>query len=111
IVPDAEIIGPSLSGHVFDGFDWALLKQFMDFCLAEGLTVQGLSLHLWDADENIERMRDDLLRVREQFIDNPHYAAVGVEKLFVTEYAYDEMRMRPGSNLAMVRLMEEGLVD
>lgn len=111
IVPDAEIIGPSLSGHTYDGFDWALLQQFMDFCLAEGLTVQGLSLHLWDADENIERMRDDLLRVREQFIDNPSYAAVGVEKLYVTEYAYDEMRMRPGSNLAMVRLMEEGLVD
>lgn len=111
IVPDAEIIGPSLSGYLYNGFDWALLQQFMDFCKANNLSVQALSLHAWDADENIELMREDLLRVREQFIDNPEYASVGVQRLLVTEYAYDAMRMRPGSNLAMVRLMEEGLVD
>lgn len=107
IEPDAYIIGPSLS----EAFDWYRLHQFMQFCADNNLTVQGMSLHMWDGDPALEDMRDDLLRVRSEIMENPKYASVGMNELFVTEYAYDEMRMRPGSNLAMVRFMEEGLVD
>ncbi len=107
IAPDAYIIGPSMSAS----FDWFRLHQFMQFCVDNGLTVQGLSLHMWDADPALESMREDLLRARRELIENPAYARVGMSELLVIEYAYAEMRQRPGSNLAMVRLMEKGRVD
>lgn len=108
VVPDAVITGPGTSAD----FPWPLLEQFMDYCLAEGLTVQILATHLFgDSDSSFEKMRDDLLKMREKFIDNPVYAAVGVEQYMATEYANPLVAFRPGSIVAMLRFMEEGLVD
>lgn len=107
-VPDAVISGPSLSGH----FDWVRLDRFMDYCLAEGLSVQILSLHLWQADQALEGMRDDLLEVRSRYVDDPAYAAVGLEAIHVNEYAnWTAQRMRPGSILGVLRFLETGGAD
>lgn len=108
IVPDAVIVGPSTSAD----FPWLLLRSFMDFCLREGLRVEVLATHLFgDTDPSFEEMKEDLLRMRAEFIDNPKYAAVATERYMATEYANPQLVFRPGSMLAMLRFMEKGQVD
>lgn len=108
VVPNAIIAGPSTSAD----FPWPLLDRFMDYCLTEGLSVQILATHLFgDTDPSFEAMRDDLLKMRTDYIDNPTYAAVGTTHYMATEYGNPLLVARPGSIAAQLRFMEAGLVD
>lgn len=108
VVPDAVICGPSTSA----AFPEPLLKDFMDYCVANNLQVDILATHMFhDTDVSFDDMREDLLELRAEYIDAPAYASVGATRFFATEYANPNLVARPGSILAMLRFMEEGLVD
>ncbi len=106
---EAVVSGPSFGGTLpfSGGIDEPLLRRFMDFSLREGLTVQVLSVHLiYDPDDTFGEVEDELNRLYQEYIAGPDYAAVGVDELHVNEYGAPKQYGRPGSMLALIRVME-----
>lgn len=109
-----EVLGDTavISGPSFGGIDEPLLQKFMDFCLHEGLTVQVLSVHLiYDPDHTFGDVESELNRLYQDYIAGPVYAAVGVAELHVNEYGAPKQYGRPGSMLALMRVMERAGVS
>ncbi|MBU3666374.1 MAG: hypothetical protein FGM15_10940 [Chthoniobacterales bacterium] len=104
-VPDAVISGPSLSAS----YPPYRLRQFLEFCKANKLTVQALALHMLDRDDvGLDAMKAEIARIRTEFIGNPQFAPVGVREIHVNEYAAPgDPSYRPASILAILAAMEE----
>ena len=99
---EALISGPSISG-----IDESMIRRFMDFNLREGLTVQVLSVHsLFDPDDTLVEVEQALSRLYQEYIAGPEYSEVGVLELHVNEYGAPKQYGRPGSMLALMRVME-----
>lgn len=99
---EAVISGPSISG-----IEESLIQRFMDFSLREGLTVQVLSVHsLFDPDSTLVEVEQTLSRLYQEYIADPEYSEVGVVELHVNEYGAPKQYGRPGSMLALMRVME-----
>lgn len=105
VVPDAEISGPALSASSPP----YRLKQFLEFCRDNHLTVQALALHMLDRDDaGLDAMKAEIARIRADFIDNPRFAPVGIREIHVNEYAAQgDPSYRPASILAILAAMEE----
>ena len=101
-----------ISGPSFGGLDEPLLRRFMDYSLAEGLTVQVLSVHLiYNTDSTFGEVEQQLSTLHRDYVTGPDYAAVGVEEIHVNEYGAPKQYGRPGSMLALLRVMERGGVQ
>ena len=99
---DAVISGPS-----FGGIDEPLIRRFMDFSLREGLMVQVLSVHaIYDPDDTFGEVEEELNRLYQEYIAGPAYSEVGAIELHVNEYGAPKQYGRPGSMLALLRVME-----
>ncbi len=99
---EAVISGPSISG-----IEESSVQRFMDFSLREGLTVQVLSVHsLFDPDSTLAEVEQKLSRLYQEYIAGPGYSEVGVVELHVNEYGAPKQYGRPGSMLALMRVME-----
>lgn len=101
-----------ISGPSFGGIDEPLLRRFMNYSLQEGLTVQVLSVHLiYNPDDTFAEVEQQLSALYQDYIVSPEHEAVGVVELHVNEYGAPKQYGRPGSMLALLRVMERGGVE
>ena len=106
-----EVLGDDaiISGPSFGGLDEPLLRRFMDYSLQEGLKVQVLSVHLiYNPDNTFGEIEQQLGTLYQDYLVGEEYGAVGVEELHVNEYGAPKQYGRPGSMLALLRVMERG---
>jgi hypothetical protein len=105
----ALISGPSMSESISP----VKHRQFMDYCRDNGLTVQILSLHMLDrTDAQLGQMVSDIQALRNDYLDNPQYASVGMHDIQVNEYGgWGMQSYRPGSLLAFLGSLELAGVD
>jgi hypothetical protein len=105
VLGDAVVI----SGPSFGGIDEGLLRRFMDYSRQQQLTVQVLSVHLiYNPDNTFGAVEQRLGALYEEYVEGPGYDAVGVVELHVNEYGAPKQYGRPGSMLALLRVMERG---
>ncbi len=99
---DAIITGPS---HAI--LSEPKMRRFVDYCRQESLKVQILAVHiLSQPDQEFDQVERQLRRIYEDYVNNPEYSEVGVTELHVGEYGGPKQYGRPGSMLALIRIME-----
>lgn len=102
---DAMIGGPS-----FSRYNKTLLKQFLDFCVANNCEVNFLSWHELD-DRKITGIADRLSEARRIFVDNPEYASLKIKEIQINEITGSRAQNNPAAILGYFYYLEKGGAD
>jgi hypothetical protein len=103
--PDAVIGGPS-----FSRYNKSRIKEFLDFCAANGCEVNFLSWHELD-DRKITGIADRLNEARALFIDNPAYKKLKIKEIQINEIVGSPAQNKPGAILGYFYYLEKGRAD
>ncbi|RWY48105.1 hypothetical protein EPL05_21230 [Mucilaginibacter gilvus] len=102
----AMVSGPSISK-----FDVAFLGKFLDYCLANKMTLDVLSWHEFKSEDDIPKVADDILLAKSMFVNNPKYAALHIKSVQINEIIPQSDQFSPGSILAYFVYLEKGGAD
>jgi xylan 1,4-beta-xylosidase len=102
----AMISGPSISR-----FDLEFLGKFLDYCLANKMTLDVLSWHEFKSEEDIPKVADDILLAKSMFVNNPKYAALHIKSVQINEIIPKSDQFSPGSIVAYFTYLEKGGAD
>jgi xylan 1,4-beta-xylosidase len=102
----AMISGPSISK-----FDVDFLGKFLDYCLANKMTLDVLSWHEFRSEDDIPKVADDILLAKSMFVNNPKYAALHIKSVQINEIIPQSDQFSPGSILAYFTYLEKGGAD
>ncbi|AMR34057.1 hypothetical protein A0256_22715 [Mucilaginibacter sp. PAMC 26640] len=102
----AQISGPSISN-----FDIYFIEKFLDYCLANKITLDILSWHEFKGGDDIPKVADDILLVKSRFVNNPKYAALHIKSVQINEIIPQSDQFAPGSILAYFVYLEKGGAD
>jgi len=103
--PDRWIGGPEI-GH----FDLDYLRQFLEFCLAQGCEVNYLSWHENDRVERLPGLPARAAQVR-ALAGDPRYAPLRIREIHVGEILGPRDQLRPGAMLGALHYLEAAGVD
>ncbi|WP_237217647.1 GH39 family glycosyl hydrolase, partial [Falsiroseomonas oryziterrae] len=103
--PDRWIGGPEI-GH----FDLDYLRQFLDFCLAQGCEVNYLSWHENDPVGQLPGLPARVAQLR-ALTREPRYAPLRIRELIVGEVLGPRDQLRPGALLGAFHYLEASGVD
>jgi len=104
---DARLSGPSVHRWNPD-----YIERFLDFCLANDLTVDVLQWHaLNQSDDDIPSVQTHLETARADWVDASSYSAVGIEKIVLGETVGQDRTYNPGSTLGYFYYAEKGGSD
>jgi xylan 1,4-beta-xylosidase len=104
--PDAVIVGPSLNTY-----NPLLLRMFLDYCLAAKLRIDALSWHEYRSGDQMPEISRSLLTARATFLDNQHYAPIGLREIHVNEGISEKHGLSPAYVLAYFEQLEKGKAD
>jgi hypothetical protein len=102
---NAVIGGPS-----FSRYDKAQLKEFLDFCQANGCEVNFLSWHELN-ELDITGISDRLNEARALFVNNPAYADLKIREIQINEIIGGDAQYSPGVILGYFYYLEKGNAD
>ena len=105
--PDAVIGGPSTSRYSPRWF-----AAFLDSCLAASCEIDFLAWHEnLRPEDQLGSISEHLTDARARFLDNPRFAALGVQRIHVNEYVGVEDRYLAGETVAYLDQLERGGAD
>lgn len=87
--------GAVIGGPSFSKFSASDLKAFLDYCLAQGLEVNFLSWHELN-DYDIAAISDRITFARQNFLSNPLYRPLKIQKLYTNEIVGPLAQYQPG---------------
>lgn len=105
--PQVQVAGPSTAVFFMKGF-----TQFAEALMKANVKLEVLAWHENSVPaKKAYLITKHLKQARKRFIDNPKYAALGVKKLMITEYAGPDDWMRPAAIVAFRAALEAGHAD
>lgn len=109
-----QTLGPSvlIGGPSIAQYDKTYLTAFLNYCLAQGCEVNFLSWHeLDDSDTGISSIAGHLQDARSTLLENPLYAKLNIQKIYVNESIGALHTHRPGGILGYLYQLEKGGAD
>ncbi len=106
---NAKIAGPSI-GY----FNKNYLKEFFDYCLLNNLQVNVVSWHeinYPDRTKPFPKIKEHVDYVRDNFMNNPTYAALKIETIEINELVAQIDKNNPAAILAYLGYLEQSNVD
>jgi hypothetical protein len=85
----------AIGGPSFATYSAPDLKAFLDYCLAQGLEVNFLSWHELN-DYEIAGISDRITFVKQNFLNNPLYKPLRIQKIYVNEIVGPLAQYQPG---------------
>ncbi len=102
---NVKISGPTLSNY-----DTTYIRAFCNFCLANNIQLDVLSLH-WCWNYRPDTLSQCLIWCRSNIVNNPIYAPLQIKKIIVNEVGGSWAQYRPGLTLANYYNLEKGKAD
>jgi len=106
IGPNAMVAGPS-----FASYDHQNMKDFLEFCLANGCEVNSLTWHALNDSVCPAALPDDVQDARTSFLENPRYAPLMLRRIDVNEIVGPEFSFQPAGTLAYYSALETSGAD
>ena len=104
---NAMIGGPQISTY-----DKTYIGAFLDYALANNLQVNFLAWHeIPAADTGIAGIAADLQDARSSFLQNPKYAPLNIQKIFIDRSVGASSNHKPGDVLGHLYYLEQGGAD
>jgi hypothetical protein len=94
-----------IGGPSFAKFSASDLKAFLDYCLAQGLEVNFLSWHELN-DYDIAAISDRITYARQNFLNNPLYRPLKIQKLYTNETVGPLAQYQPGDVIGYLSEVE-----
>lgn len=102
----ALICGPSISK-----FDPSYLTKFLEYCLANKITLDVLSWHEFRKSDGLAAMANDIKWARAKFLQNKKYAPLKIKKIFIPEIISKDDNLEPAAVIAYDYYLESAGVD
>ena len=103
--PNAQVEGPA-----FAFYDRVTIRDFLEFCLANGCEVNSLSWHPLN-DAAPDRAFITAKDARTSFLSNPRYAPLKIKRLALNELVGSRYFRQPAGTLAFYHQFELGGAD
>ena len=87
------------------------LDDFLRFSLENNIKLDVLSWHEFQASNDISQVATNLRQMRENYVDNPEFAPLGIQEIHINEYGFSDKHMIPAFALAYLYYLEEGKAD
>lgn len=101
----AVVAGPSLAY-----FDKIQMKDFFDYCLSQKLQVNVVTWHELN-DQGLDLMKENVLWVRQNFMNNSKYAALNIQSIEINEIVGETLKDNPAGTAQYLCLLEQANVD
>ncbi len=103
---NALIAGPSVSG-----IDTSFIREFLEYCLVGGIKLDILSWHDFRAGSKIPSLKDDLLQIRNEWVNSSRYAPLQIKAIHINEMIGESEQVNPAAILAYFDALEKGKAD
>lgn len=100
---------PIMSGPSTSAWNREFIEQFLNFCVAYGCDVDAVSWH--ELFGQITGIDNHLLEAREDFVENPRYASLGLSEVHVNEVGSAADQYHPGEIVGELHYLERGGAD
>jgi xylan 1,4-beta-xylosidase len=97
------VCGPSIVNA-----DTTYIRAFCNYCVANNVQLDVLSFHWFYNDSIMPYFDDVLLWCRTNFIDDPAYASLQIQKIVINEVVNESGQYKPAFNLAHFYYLEKG---
>ena len=102
---NAVISGPSSHWNL------VFIQSFLDYCLANNMTVDVLSWHEFQPDNDLSKVRNNLRMARARYLHSEKYSSLGIKEIQVNEYGFHDKYRIPSFILGYLYYLEEGKAD
>ena len=102
----ALIAGPSVSG-----IDTSFIHEFLEFCLVNGIKLDILTWHDFRAGSKIPYLKNNLLQIRNEWVNSSHYAPLQIKAIQINEMIGETEQVNPAAILAYFDALEKGKAD
>lgn len=87
------------------------LDDFLKYCLVHDVQLDVLSWHEFQAGNDISQVATNLIRMRQDYVENPVFAQLGIQEIHINEYSFTDKHMVPAFILAYLYYLEKGQAD
>jgi len=103
---NALIAGPSVNG-----IDTSFIHEFLEYCLANSVKLDILTWHDFRAGSKIPSLKDNLLQIRNEWVNSSHYAPLQIKAIHINEMIGEAEQVNPAAILAYLDALEKGKAD
>jgi xylan 1,4-beta-xylosidase len=103
---NALIAGPSVAG-----IDTSFMHEFLEYCLANSIKLDILTWHDFRTGYKIPSLKDNLLQIRNEWVNSSRYAALQIKAIHINEIIGEADQVNPAAILAYFDALEKGKAD
>lgn len=103
---NALIAGPSVNG-----IDTSFIHEFLEYCLANSIKLDILTWHDFRAGSKIPSLKDNLLQIRNEWVNSSRYAPLQIKAIHINEIIGESEQVNPAAILAYFDALEKGKAD
>ena len=104
--PEARISGPCIAVYRPQ-----VIRDFLDYCLANKVEVNILTWHELNYNVVITDIAKHLRDMRAEYLDNPAYAALKMKEIHINEIVAESDQYHPGEAVGWFDQLERGGAD